>query len=80
MGTACVDTDWDDTHRCSLDGEALQGLIVGQLARLTLLARDQFGNACSVGGETVDVDLRCSDGTSRPVVLCKRVLVQSYMK
>lgn len=45
-------------RRCRLDGEALQGLVVGQLAKLTLAARDRFGNACASGGEDVDVELR----------------------
>ena len=36
---------------------ALQGLVVGLPARLTLAARDRFGNACALGGEDVDVEL-----------------------
>jgi len=48
--------------RCRLDGEALQGLVVGQPARLTLAARDRFGNACAAGGEDVDVELRGPTG------------------
>lgn len=69
-------------YRCSLDGEALQGIMVGQLARLTLLTRDQFGNACAVGGDSVDVDLRSPDGRSCPafVVLYKIGFFQDWVR
>ena len=51
--------------RCRLDGEALQGLVVGQPARLTLATRDRFGNACASGGEDVDIELHGPAGEFR---------------
>lgn len=56
--------------RCRLDGEALQGLVVGQPARLTLAARDRFGNACAAGGEDVDVELRGPTGALVARTMC----------
>jgi hypothetical protein len=58
--------------RCRLDGEALQGLVVGQPARLTLATRDRFGNACASGGEDVDVELHGPAGEIRKTLTSVR--------
>ena len=45
------------TSRCSLRGEALRGVVVGQPASLLLHTQDRFGNSRAAGGEDVDVEL-----------------------
>ena len=43
--------------RCSLRGEALQGVVVGQPVSLLLHTQDRYGNSRAAGGEDVDVEL-----------------------